>query len=124
MGAWGLAPWDDDGAADWFADMFHALRLAETVEAGLLLDPATQGPKVRAAASVLIMLGRPYIWPIDSLARHLELAIGQLERLRELSLHEPGFATAIEEELQVLRCRMNKIEAQSVAPPTSWDDFF
>ena len=32
MGAWGMAAWDNDGAADWFGDLFAKTKLAARVE--------------------------------------------------------------------------------------------
>jgi hypothetical protein len=32
MVAWGTAAWDNDGAADWFGDMFEKTKLAKYVE--------------------------------------------------------------------------------------------
>ena len=37
MGAWGKLPWDNDGAADWFGDLFDKTKLAKEVEAALKL---------------------------------------------------------------------------------------
>jgi hypothetical protein len=33
MGAWGVAPWDSDSAADWFGDLFDEIPLAAKVQA-------------------------------------------------------------------------------------------
>ena len=80
MGTWGHGPWDDDSAADWFGDLFDELPIASKVEHALNLDPDDCAPEIRAAAAMLIMLGRTYIWPIDDIDRHLKLAITQMEK--------------------------------------------
>jgi hypothetical protein len=38
MGAWGKLPWDNDGTADWFGELFEKTKLAERVEDTLRLD--------------------------------------------------------------------------------------
>jgi Domain of unknown function (DUF4259) len=75
MGAWGKLPWDNDGAADWFGELFEKTKLAERVEDTLRLDVDSHG-EIGAAASVLLFLGRVYIWPVHDLDRHLTLAAG------------------------------------------------
>ena len=81
MGAWGVAPWDSDSAADWYGDLFDELPLAAKVEETLKADPEEYAEEIRAAAALLIMLGRTYIWPVDDMDRHLELAIAQMEKV-------------------------------------------
>jgi hypothetical protein len=64
MGAWATAPWDNDGAADWFGDMFDDTGLAKYVAATLERDPEEYHEEIRAAAYLLVALGRTYIWPV------------------------------------------------------------
>jgi hypothetical protein len=110
MGAWGTAAWDNDGAADWFGDTFDELGLADRVEQTLQLDVEEYHEEVRAAAYLLVALGRVYIWPIDSLDPHLELAIAQLEKIKALAIYQevPEFVTVIDAEIAVLRSRQKK----------------
>ena len=75
MGAWGAAAWDNDGAADWFGDMFDATGLAKHVEKTLNLDADDNHAEIHVTTYVLVTLGRNYIWPVDDLDRHLALAI-------------------------------------------------
>ncbi len=95
MGAWGTAAWDNDGAADWFGDMFDATGLAKYVEETLERDVEDYREEIRAAAYLLVALGRVYIWPIDDLDNHLVLAISKLEEIKALEIYQeaPGFIT-------------------------------
>jgi HEAT repeat protein len=105
MGAWGSAPWDDDLAADWFAELLGATKLARRVEKTLNhRDLEEYAPEVRAAAYVLQALGRNYIWPVGDLDRHLALAIAKLEAMRELADYEG--MQELDDEIALLRCRL------------------
>src|SRR3954452_8278729 len=100
MGAWGPAAWDNDDAADWFGDLFAATKLAQRVEKALKTkDVEEYAGKVRAAAYMLVVLGRVYIWPVDDLDRHLRLAIEKLEAISELDDYQgdPQIAAEIAE---------------------------
>lgn len=105
MGTWGPAAWDNDSAADWFGDMFDATKLAAHVEETLLLDPEEDADEIRAAAYMLVALGRNYIWPIDDLDRHLALAIEKLEAIKLLYAEE-DFETTINDEIAQLKARL------------------
>lgn len=125
MGAWGHAPWDDDSAADWFGDMFDAIPLATKVEETLSLDADEYAAEIRAAASLLIMLGRTYIWPIDDIDRHLELAISKMEEVRAVYADEPELAAAVDDDLAILRSRKaNKKDSPVISQPVSWGNFW
>ena len=108
MGAWGTAAWDNDKAADWYAEVFGVTGLAERVEAALARDPARYPEVVRAAAHVLIQLGRGYVWPVRDLQPHLALAVKQLEVVRGLKEYQQaaGFVEAIDAQLAELRSRI------------------
>ena len=109
MGAWGTAAWDNDGAADWFGDTFDSTGLAKHIEETLERDPAEDYEEIRAAAYLLGALGRVYIYPVGDIDNHLMLAISKLELIRELEIYReaPEFALAINEEIEVLRSRLN-----------------
>jgi len=104
------AAWDNDGAADWFSDMFEATRLAKYVEETLQRDVAEYHEEVRAAAYMVVALGRVYIWPIEDLDNHLALAIAKLEEIKALEIYQevPDFVKAIDEEVAVLKSRLKK----------------
>jgi hypothetical protein len=109
MGAWGTAAWENDGAADWFGDTFDATGFARRVEETLGGDPEDDHQEIRAAAYLLVALGRVSIWPVDDLDRHLALAISKLEAIREMDIYREadGFVEAIDAEIAVLRSRLN-----------------
>jgi len=108
MGAWDELPWENDGAADWFGGLFDKTKLAELVEDTLKLDAEDSYEEVRAAASVLLFLGRLYIWPIGDLDRHLTLAADRLEEVSrvEVVAESPELVEAIRAEIQELRSRI------------------
>ncbi|MCC6420200.1 MAG: hypothetical protein IT429_18350 [Gemmataceae bacterium] len=114
MGAWGSAPWANDLAADWFDELFGTTRLAQRVEKALnYRDLEEYAPEIRAAAYILVALGRNYIWPVDDLDRHLKLAISKLEAIRELPDYEG--MPEIDEEIAILRSRLNEPNALDAA---------
>jgi hypothetical protein len=110
MGAWATAAWDNDSAADWFGDMFDATGLAKHVEETLERDVEEYHEEVRAAAYLLVALGRVYIWPISDLDNHLALAISKLEEIKSLEIYQeaPSFVKAIDEEIAELKSRLKK----------------
>jgi hypothetical protein len=109
MGAWGTEAWENDGAADWFGNTFDANGLARHVEETLNGDPEDDYEEIRAAAYLLVALGRVYIWPVADLERQLALAIAKLEAIRELEIYQEadGFVEAIDAEIGVLRSRLD-----------------
>lgn len=107
MGTWGPAAWDNDSAADWFAEMFEKTKLSEYVEEALNQEPGESPEEIRAAAYVLVALGRNYIWPVDDLDKHLALAIEKLEAIKALYAEDfPDFETTIDEELEKLKSEL------------------
>jgi hypothetical protein len=66
--------------------------------------------EVRAAAYMVVALGRVYIWPINDLDNHLALAISKLEQIRALGVYQevPDFVKSIDEEIAVLKSRLKK----------------
>ncbi len=127
MGAWNLSPWDNDKAADWFGALFDELPLAAKVEKTLNLDVNLHHEEIRAAAALLIMLGRTNVWPIDKLDRHLELAIDRMEALRPIyqELGGDDWVRALDSELAVLKARLaNDPNLATPAQPSSWGEFW
>ena len=120
MGAWGKLPWDNDAAADWFDGLFDKTKLAGHVENTLKLNVDDQHEEIRAAASVLLSLGRNYVWPVHDLDRHLALAADQLEQISHLEViaESPELVEEIQSEIQELRSRI-KTPGSSQPPPTS-----
>ena len=118
MGAWGKLPWDNDGAADWFGDLFDKTKLAKQVEDTLKLEAEDSHEEIRAAASVLLFLGRDYVWPVHDLDRHLTLAADRLEAVSRLDVigESPELVDEIRVEIQELRSRI-KASGTSQPPP-------
>jgi hypothetical protein len=107
MGAWGIEPFANDGAADWFGDLWDEFGVPKRVEETLGLDPEDFHEEIRAAAYLLIQLGDTYRWPVGLIDRHCALAVDQLERILELGIYEEiEFQEAIRGEIQVLRSRV------------------
>ena len=128
MGAWGKLPWDNDGAADWFGELFDNTKLAKQVEDTLKLDVANSHEEVRAAASILLFLGRVYIWPVQDLDRQLALAADQLEEICRLDVivESPEIVDEIRAEVEELRSRIaTHSKAQPSPPPgRKWWQFW
>jgi hypothetical protein len=118
MGAWDIQPWDNDKAADWYADVFERTKLAREVEDALNQNPDDSHEQIRAAASLLLFLGRPYIWPIYDLNRHLALAADRLEQVARVDViaEAPELVDQIRAEIDELRSRIRETGA---APPRS-----
>jgi hypothetical protein len=118
MGAWDTRPWHNDKAADWFGDLFDNTKLANHVEATLQLDPEDSHEQIRAAASLLLFLGRPFIWPIHDLDRHLTLAADRLEQVARVDVivEAPEFLDQIRTEIEELRSRIKKPGSQPSPP--------
>ncbi|HEY5902965.1 MAG TPA: DUF4259 domain-containing protein [Anaerolineales bacterium] len=109
MGAWSTGPWDNDTAADWFGNMMEKTGLATYVEETLRRpideDEPWVAEEIRAAASVLVLMGHIFVWPGDDWERHLNLAIARLEEMLAsdygVSSHEQ-----IRAEIALLRSRL------------------
>jgi hypothetical protein len=121
MGTWDVLPWDNDAAADWFGDLFERTDLASRVEQGLRLDAAEHFEEVRAAAAVLIMLGRTYIWPVDRLDKDLRLAIGQLQAVAKVPefADAPEILDSLKREIEELSSRLTP-GGESARPKPWW----
>lgn len=127
MGVWGYAPWDSDSAADWYGDLFDEVPLAERVEQTLKLDPDEYADEIRAAAAMLILLGRTYVWPVNDIDRHLALAIEQMGKVQAFYAEEDEeeIARAVGEEIGILKSRLaNQKDSASLPQPESWGDFW
>lgn len=112
MGAWDTSPWDNDTAADWFADLFDATRLREGVRATLESNTDENHEEIRAAVWILIELGRTYIWPVDHIDEDIELGIKKMEEIVQLGIYAdtPDFVKEIEFEIAVLRARRDNLK--------------
>jgi len=81
--------------------------LPDLVEEGLNLDVDEFYEDVRAAAHILVTLGRVYVYPVDKLDAHLALAIQRLQRILNDGVYDevPGIVAAIEAEIATLKSR-------------------
>ncbi len=129
MGGWDSAPWDNDSGADWFGDMFDETKLADYVRDTLQnRDVEEDYDEIRAAAAVVLMLGRTYVWPIDTIDEDLTLAVSKLEALLRVPELKESRETisAIKEEIQELRsrCSNGDGDAPSTPPGKKWWAFW
>ena len=130
MGGWGTKPWDNDIASDWFGNMMEATGLAEYVEKTLRQelgddlgdnDPGAIALKIRAAVSVLVLLGHIYVWPGDDLENHLKLAISRLEEILPME-YSGGVEGQIRAEIAVLKTRLER-KADKHMQKVKWWNF-
>jgi hypothetical protein len=127
MSAWGKLPWDNDGAADWFGALFEKTKLTKQVEDTLNLNVQDSHEEIRAAASVLLFLGRDYIWPVNDIDRHLALAADRLEEVSRVAViaESPEFVDEIRAEIQELRGRIKTPGSSQFSPPAKkWWQFW
>lgn len=110
MGTWGMEAWENDGAADWFAQMHDKTNLAAYIEKTLSLDVTNYYEDIRAAASVLVALGREFTWPVEHLDRHLRLAASKLEEMLandSCPINESEeIVSSVKRELGIIKTRM------------------
>lgn len=111
---WGYEPWDNDRAADWFAEVIGDAGLATSVRTTLqkvvaleyIDDEATI---VRAACYCLLKFGHVYVWPINDLKADLQLGITALEKVLEEEENEK-IKSLINLEIAELQTRLLKIK--------------
>lgn len=109
MGCWGIKPHENDSAADWFGDLWEQFPVPSKVEETLELDLEDGHEEIRAAAHVLVELGHIYIWPIDSIDRHCDLAARRLEEIKAMEIYSgDDFQTELQQEIETLRSRISK----------------
>lgn len=113
MGAWGNQPWDNDGAADWFAEVFQGIDIDGHIDEALKYDDDYD--RIRAAGYLLAVLGHSTVWPgdLERLDDHLERAIELLSEMAdpeseflELWEDEPDVLEAVRAEIVVLEARL------------------
>lgn len=111
MGAWGPEAWENDGAAGWYAGLFADGAIASQVARTLQADPLEYYEEIRAAAYVLVALGRPYVWPLSGLDVLLEKAVASLRILTvETPIADDAEAVALLGiEISVLESRLREL---------------
>jgi hypothetical protein len=109
MGCWGVKPYENDSAADWFGDLWDEFPVPSKVEETLKLDLEDNHEEIRAAAHILIQLGHTYIWPIGSKDRHCDLAARRLEEIKATEIYSgDDFQSELQKEIEILRSRISK----------------
>lgn len=113
MGCWGVKPYENDGAADWFGDLWDQLPVPIKVEETLKLDIQDFHEEIRAAAYVLSQLGDTYCWPVADIDRRCGLAATRLEGLLASEIYAgEEFQAQIRQEIATLRSRISKREKE------------
>ena len=109
MGAWDNTIWGNDSAADWFCELFEKTKLREKVRECLEMDMNLYCEDIRAAAYILIFLGRPYIWPLG-LEEDLSFAIKRMEELQKYPYYSTlnDFGNDLKYETAILKHRLDK----------------
>lgn len=122
MGMWDFEPWDNDCAADWFGGFMDSTNIRKHWLEGINQDPLEDPDTVRAAASVFVMLGRVYVWPIYHLDEDLELAISQLKKTLECEENKevPELLEKIQAEIDELESRVKDAPPNKDAPSKPW----
>jgi hypothetical protein len=109
MGCWGVKPYESDSAADWFGDLWDEFPIPSKVEETLKLDLEDNLEEIRAAAHLLVQLGQVYIWPVDSIDRHCDLAARRLQEIKALEEYSgDDFQAQLQSEIDILRSRISK----------------
>ena len=105
MSAWGIEPWANDAAANWFGETFDVTGLANRVEKALNLDIHDHHEEIRAAAYIVRLLARTYIWAVHDIDRHRALAANRLQAVLDAGIFddEEAFKVAVTSEIAELR---------------------
>ncbi len=123
MGAWETGPWGNDTALDWFGDMMEKTGLAHHVEDTLHREINDDDPgaadEIRAAVSVLVLLGHLGVWPIDDWEQHMNLAISRLEEVL-VKDKAPGSEEQIQAEISILKSRLTNPSLSHVKKVKWW----
>ena len=109
MGCWGVKPYENDSAADWFGDLWDEFPIPSKVEETLKSDLEDCHEELRAAAHMLVQLGQTYIWPVHSIDRHCDLAAQRLEHMKAMEIYSgDDFQSELQKEIKILRSRISK----------------
>ena len=123
MGAWETGPWDNDTALDWFDGMMEKTGLAKYVEGTLYQeinnDNLGAADEIRAAVSVLVLLGHLGLWPIDDWEPHMNSAISRLEEIL-VKDSSPGSEEQIQAEISILKSRLENPSLSHVKKVKWW----
>lgn len=113
---WGIQPWDNDRAADWFALLLNTTTLPTLVRPTLQLAQtdaldAEHIPLLRAAAYCLLQFGHVYVWPVEDLTSDLALAIRALQLVAqdEAYCYSEEVRSVVEAERHSLQVRLDSL---------------
>lgn len=129
MGTWAEKPWDNDAAADYFGSLMgdtgFAARVIDTLE-----DSEASKEEHRAAASMVVLLGRVYVWPIDDYEDTLRLAVHRLDEMlvadaEETRWRDPyvrrRYREQVAEERDILKARLRREPDAQPRHPRYWE---
>ena len=110
MGAWGVAPWDNDKAVEWHEEMFQNTGLGSFIKEYLVQTKVTSSnhEEVRAATTIALMLARAYVWPIEALESVLEIADKRLSEVEQLEIVQMygDLLNAVQRERHLIQARL------------------
>lgn len=139
-----LSPWAHPKAQQWFETLLERSGFIEEIEEQIVKeDDFLELPAARLMIALLVLLGRPGIWP-ERHRRALARAVSKVKRIagkqanpdsaknggrRPLTLDEHRrtsvAANAIEEELEIVRRWAAMSNRRTpIRPPATWDDFW
>jgi hypothetical protein len=109
---WSSKPWDNDRAADWFANLMQVTHFPDQVRRTLVLceeeDACGENTVLlRAAVHCALQFCRVYVWPIQHLDDDLELAIKAARKILtdEDYCASEGIVAQVQAELEELELR-------------------
>ena len=115
MGTWGVQPWGNDTAADWFDNFMETTKIREsvlaTIEQDVEVDFADSLQEIRAATYVFTALGRLYIWPVEHYDDDLKKIIGKAKEAREKTteFQTEEISALMDEEIAELESRLRRL---------------
>jgi hypothetical protein len=133
----GLSPWAHPKAQEWFEAVFKRSGIIENIENSLTRHAKELTvERLRALVSLLILLGRPGVWPSDQVLQ-LRKMVQMLVQLRADAAHVKRAQTIeghqqmhqllanLDEELDILR-RQTGVSRRivSASRPRTWSKFW
>jgi len=140
-------PWENEKAAAWVQNSDALRKTCQLVEGTLRLDAQQYPHQIRAAAAMVIMLGRPGLW--STLSHEEEIVLDDIDKLVSLAqrglsavrthfeskgrqnpelLNRPEFKNLLDsmlEEQRILESRMSETPSRlPQKPPCSWGTFW
>jgi len=140
-------PWSNPSAVKWVSESDAMQRTCNRVEMTLGWDAEKRPHEIRAAACMVILLGRPGLWwteamseerTLEEIHRIAKLAFDQLKKVKRFlesrSVDRPELGSrpevrnlldSIDQELKILESRMSWTPKRlPQEPPCSWGTFW